>query len=374
MKVLIFGDIHLAARYKYGKLLVNGFDSRLLEIVDTLDFIREYIKENQIDMVIFLGDLFRTSLPDNEWILNYTVSYFKDIYESVNNLIMLVGNHDVKNANWKTFLHIFKALGDLGNNKLYILDQPSVINLDDLCILAYPFMLEQSHDFCLKMLDKKLKKTNCKQLIGIGHITVAGAVTGVKNFKFTTKNGGIDPNDLAFEDVNYWFLGHIHKHQVLNDKIVYVGSPDYISKSEWNDEKGFIVYDSDVKSYEFVKTPVRKFKELELDANKLNKKSLRKAIEKEDADYVYCKISGEMDNIIKMKKYIKGFQELAQKILFVKYDVISVNIKQNENVEIDALDVKTVLREMLGNYKETLDSKIYEKLVNAFEEIMKVEE
>lgn len=98
-----------------------------------------------------------------------------------------------------------------------------------------------------------------KHNILFGHIDV-------KNFVMESNflcHDGFDFSD--FEKFDSVFSGHFHKHQVKKN-ITYVGSPYQTRYSERNDDKGFIVYDTDALNWKFeIYKDAPKFKEVGID-------------------------------------------------------------------------------------------------------------
>ncbi|MGH2544033.1 MAG: metallophosphoesterase family protein, partial [Ardenticatenaceae bacterium] len=68
---------------------------------------------------------------------------------------------------------------------------------------------------------------------------------------------------------DYVALGHIHKHQALNEQppVVYSGSIERIDFGEAHEPKGFVLAEIDdgPARWEFVETPTRAFKEIVID-------------------------------------------------------------------------------------------------------------
>ncbi len=80
-------------------------------------------------------------------------------------------------------------------------------------------------------------------------------------------------SSVALPAFDYVALGHIHRHQVLNENppVVYAGSLERIDFGEENDAKGFYVIDINTKgvkrqvSYEFHPVKARRFLTISLD-------------------------------------------------------------------------------------------------------------
>lgn len=68
-----------------------------------------------------------------------------------------------------------------------------------------------------------------------------------------------------FDNFELTVLGHVHKHQGLKRKppVVYCGSIDRITFAETEEQKGFVIYDTETKDLKFVELNVRDFVHLQ---------------------------------------------------------------------------------------------------------------
>jgi exonuclease SbcD len=104
------------------------------------------------------------------------------------------------------------------------------------------------------------------------HIYVFGARVGSEKGMTLGWEHFLLPGNLANLGFDYIALGHIHKHQVLNDypPIVYSGSLERIDFSEETEDKGFCVIQIEAKgkvSWEFHKLPARPFCTIKVSIN-----------------------------------------------------------------------------------------------------------
>jgi DNA repair exonuclease SbcCD nuclease subunit len=61
----------------------------------------------------------------------------------------------------------------------------------------------------------------------------------------------IDLTNNVFSNFHYIFSGHIHKHQILiKDKAVMVGSPLHRDAGDEGQDKGFIIFDTSLNTFE----------------------------------------------------------------------------------------------------------------------------
>jgi exonuclease SbcD len=79
------------------------------------------------------------------------------------------------------------------------------------------------------------------------HVWVSGAKVGSERSMVIGQEHALLLSDIAQPAFDYVALGHIHKHQVLNDNppVVYPGSLERLDFGEEKDEKGFYVVELD---------------------------------------------------------------------------------------------------------------------------------
>ena len=102
-----------------------------------------------------------------------------------------------------------------------------------------------------------------------GHVSVTSAITSSEKSMMLGKDYILDIKSLARKELDYIALGHIHRHQVLNEnpKVVYPGSLERIDFGEEKDIKGFCVIEFDPNlemgqkqsKYQFVPVNARDF-------------------------------------------------------------------------------------------------------------------
>jgi len=129
-------DWHLGA-YRNGQV-IDGFNSRLLDIRDRVTDIINYIKAIQITSLFVLGDLFRGKHPDMT-----DLKFFADILRILIDLdidvVFIPGNHDVNRIRHTTHtLAPFKPL--VKGTKVRIIDEPEIVEIGGFRFFAFPYM------------------------------------------------------------------------------------------------------------------------------------------------------------------------------------------------------------------------------------------
>jgi DNA repair exonuclease SbcCD nuclease subunit len=96
------------------------------------------------------------------------------------------------------------------------------------------------------------------------HIFTHVEAIGAKLYEYQIKTSQVNPDD--FEIKHLVFSGHIHKHQVIRENWIYIGSLARQDFAEALDPKGFLYIDdhNKLKSWEFIELSDKEFITLEV--------------------------------------------------------------------------------------------------------------
>lgn len=252
MKTLIFSDLHCHPHKKSSE--------RLQDCINVLDWVFKTSIENNINTIIFLGDLFHDRQKID--VLTYQKTYEvleKYLFENKINLYLLLGNHDLwHNQKWD--ISSVNPLRKLPGVR--VISKPSVEVLNDKYLFGFlPYTHNPIED--LKIVESqwkdesKKRNIKCNKVIG-SHIAVDGAIWNVKHntvAEVVIEHDGdmIKVGPSVFENWDKVFLGHYHAEQKLTEKIEYVGSPLQLTFGEAFQEKHIIIYDLDKNECKYIK-------------------------------------------------------------------------------------------------------------------------
>ncbi len=266
MKIIQFADLHLGVE-TYGRLdPATGLSSRLLDFLAALDQLVDYAIENQVDLVLFCGDAYKSREP--------TPTQQREFARRINRLakegipvFLLTGNHDLPNAFGRaTATEIFDTLAI---QKVYVSSRPDVYRIPvrsgELQIVSLPWLRrsallskEETKNLNFKEINERLEQVltniitaNVQKLdpklpaILAAHVWVVGAKVGSESSMTIGQEHTLLPGSITHPAFDYIALGHIHRHQVVHEKppVVYAGSLERLNFSEETDEKGFYVVD-----------------------------------------------------------------------------------------------------------------------------------
>jgi len=254
MKVAIIGDTHFGARND-AELFLNHF----------LTFFEEqffpYLKENNIDTVIHLGDFFDRRKYVNVNTLNQVRKRFLSKLEGIK-FHCILGNHDTYYRSTNEVNSLKEILGERYSS--FILhEEPVTMDLAGLSIALVPWLNKRNAKDFLSFIKK------CRAKILMGHFEINGCEV-IPGLKF---RDGLEPKLFSRFDAVY--SGHFHAKQSKGN-IHYFGTPYQITFSDANMKKGFHVLDTETGEFEFVENENKMFHVFVYDENEeLNKEDFR---------------------------------------------------------------------------------------------------
>ena len=356
MKICILGDTHFGAR---GDSL--DFHKYFERFYDEVFF--PYLVENKIDVIFQMGDLF-----DRRKFINFNSLYLcrKYFFEKCQKLSIkvhtLLGNHDVAFKNTLEVNSTGLLLNEYNNVKYY--DEFTTVEFNGVQIDVVPWMCDGNAENILKAM-----KDSSSQ-IAFGHFEIAGFEMDRGN----VSEVGIDKAVLKSYDIV--LSGHFH-HKSSDHNIVYVGTPYEMTWSDYNDPKGFHIFDTDTRQLEFVRNPFTMFNKVVYDDTAYDF-DWWKTYEFDALKDTYVKVvvlnkqnpflfDHVIDNLYKVGiadlSIVEDFSDTIvdndQEIIDQAEDTMTILSKYIDNLELDVEPdkLKTLMREL---YVEALNTEVAE--------------
>jgi DNA repair exonuclease SbcCD nuclease subunit len=191
---------------------------------------------------------------------------------------VIVGNHDAFYKNTLEVNSVDLLLEEYDNISTYV--EPEVIEVGGCEIMLVPWICEQNEEKTFVMADK----TSAQVLFG--HLELAG---------YEMYKGGIIDHGISDQWLKKFDLvcsGHYH-HKSRNGCINYLGTAYEITWSDYNDQKGFHIFDTATRELEFVENPHKLFHKVWYDDTDLDMTGLLKQCEQFD-DYKGCSITDHL--------------------------------------------------------------------------------
>jgi predicted phosphodiesterase len=203
-----------------------------------------YLKEHRIQNVVHLGDL-----VDRRKYVNIVTAkrlredFLEPLALLVPNVYFIMGNHDT----------YFKDTNSVNSMNELLGDRFSVIENDALLlgakgidILVVPWICTENRESIMTTI------AETEAPVCFGHFEISGFEMN----RGTVVNHGLDAS--IFDRFDVVCSGHFH-HRSTNGSIFYLGSPCEFTWADYDDPKGFHVFDTETRELEFIRNPDRMF-------------------------------------------------------------------------------------------------------------------
>lgn len=228
-KIAILGDTHFGVRNDL-TVFHSHFEKFYTSMLDTLE-------EQGVTTLIQVGDLFDRRKYINFYTLSESRRYFFDQLQARGiKMITLVGNHDIY---WRESLSVNSAdmlLRDYDN--IEVVSQPQTLPLGTTTIDIIPWIAaDNQHEIAQFIRDSKSD-------LCFGHFEIAGFAM----YRGMEAHDGLSMD--MFEKYEHVFSGHYHTRSQKGN-ITYVGTPYEMTWQDYNDPKGFHIFNINTRQLEF---------------------------------------------------------------------------------------------------------------------------
>lgn len=330
MKIGIITDTHLGVRAD------NEVFYKSNENFFTNVFFPTLEKEN-VEYVFHLGDLydrrryinFKTQFEAEKTFLNPLQEKFGS------KVIILSGNHDIyyREINDINALDIL-----LSKYSFQILHDPVEMTFGSCKILFLPWICKSNEERTFNLIE------NSNAQIAMGHLELAG---------YEMYAGSIQTHGLSsdlFKNFKSVYSGHYH-HKSTKGNITYLGASSEYTWQDYNDPRGFHIFDTEKKSMKFYENPYTLFSMLYYDDTK-------KLLDSRNVSNKYVKIV--VLNKTKpdvYEKYIEGVYAMSPidvTIIESPIEIAEEHQEPSENEELKG--TVTLIHETIDNLKTNLSS------------------
>lgn len=287
MKLLHISDIHIGVE-SYGRAATEediasfppyfapgedraqfvGINTRLVDFLSAMDEAVSYAIENEIDLVLFAGDAYKSRDPSQ--------THQREFAKRINRLsgadipvFLTVGNHDLPHiANRATSLEIFPTLNVKNVTVAQTLETHLIhTKSGDVQVVGLPWIRigqfmarEETRDMSMEeikqsvenrltsLLEQEVESLNSAlPSVLCAHVNISGAKTASERSMMLGNDHLLSLGTVAIPEFDYVALGNIHKYQVLTHTppVIYAGSIERVDFSEEKEDKGFVVIEID---------------------------------------------------------------------------------------------------------------------------------
>ena len=307
-----------------------------------------YMVQHSIRDIVQLGDFFdsRTALSlkayhacKPEWLDPLVANDF--------HMHILIGNHDItmrESLDINTPTNILSEYVKSGHITIH--NKPGIVNYDNCSIDMIPWICKENESEIIEFLGREKPSDLCA-----GHFEISG----FQMYRGIEGHGGLKPE--LFERYERTLSGHYHTRSFNeNYKIEYIGTPYEMTWMDCADPRGFTVFDTETRAFEFIQNPYTMFQKVyyndgsSVDFSTLKEKFVKLIVEKKSDLY---KFDTFLNNLRNAEIYDLGIIENTDHLNLMGGEV-------DDNIEIE--DTSSII----NNYVDGLETAIDKDKIKAY--------
>lgn len=244
MKVAIITDQHFGARG---------------DSVQCLDYYEKFYSETffpklestGVKHILILGDTFdRRKFINFNTLARAKKMFFDRAYAEGIQITMIAGNHDTYYKNTNDINSPELTLAEYEN--IVIITRPETVNVHGIPVCFLPWICADNYVDSMN----EIKNTNAD--ICMGHLEISGFAM----YRGVESHDGLSKE--SFSKFDMVFSGHYH-HKSDDGHVFYLGNPYELTWQDYNDPRGFHIFDLGTRNLEFIRNPNSLFERYEYD-------------------------------------------------------------------------------------------------------------
>jgi DNA repair exonuclease SbcCD nuclease subunit len=354
MKIALITDTHWGVRNDNVAFLDNN-----KKFLDEIFF--PYIDRNGINTVVHLGDLVdRRKYININTARRMRVDFLEKLKERNLEVHLIAGNHDTHYKNTNEV----NAIKELVENaypsfKTYTKHAESV-TFGGVPILFIPWICDDNREQVLNAI-----KTTSSQ-IALGHLEICG----FEMFKGSVVSHGDDRS--LFNKFDIVMSGHFH-HRSTDGHIVYLGSHGEFTWSDFDDPRGFHVFDTETRELIFIENPFKMFKKVWY--NDADDAFLQKKIDY--SQYRGCILKVIVTNKTNhywFDKFIENLESENPLEIQIVEDNLHLNLEDDQDIVNEAESTLDIFKKYIENYemKNINKDKLTKKIFDLYNEAISI--
>lgn len=236
-KIAIMADLHAHNHTSFDTYDDKG-SMRFQDCLRALEWGLEYAQDQQCVAFVLAGDVWHVRNRNSIEFLLPVIEKLRVASESIP-IYVVAGNHDQ--------LDYERTNIALIGQDVHLVENPRRVRLGGVLCDLYPYR-ETRHEW-QEMVEFHTQSYTEKAHFAIAHVAINGAKLGTMEYVPTH---GCEASD--FNMYKHVFAGHYHRHQQI-EHITYAGCPLQLDRSDRNDKKGMLVYETRLDKVSFVQAP-----------------------------------------------------------------------------------------------------------------------
>lgn len=353
MKIALITDTHWGAR---------GDSPAFAEYFNRFyyDYFFPYLADNGISHIFHLGDIVDRRKYINFVTARHLRKFVEHCHKSGIRLDVIIGNHDTSFKNTNE-VNSMRELFEHSTYDINYYSDPTVVELGGIDIAVLPWVCSGNYDESMEFL------RNTSAQILFGHLEIAG----FEMYKGAVNDHGFDSK--IFDKFDTVCSGHFH-HKSTRGNINYLGAPYEMSWSDYNDPRGFHIFDTETRELTFIRNPLTMFNKIHYhDQDKTLDEIMAVDFDHYKGSYVKL-IVHTKTNPYWFDMFVDKIEKAGVLDLQVVDDNLNLQLEDDGDIVNEAEDTLTVLNKVVDQVDSRVDKKVlYNFLSSLYNEALSVE-
>ena len=345
MKIAIVTDTHWGVRNDS-----TAFADYFKKFYDDVFF--PYLDDNGITTVFHLGDI-----VERRKYINFSTAarleqdFVRPLANRDISVYYVVGNHDTYYKNTNEINAMTQLYGGREYPNMEIITHPTEVTLDGCKIALMPWMCQDNMEAALSLIS-----TTSAQIL-MGHLELAG----FEMYKGSVIDHGMNSN--VFSKFDLVCSGHYH-HKSTKGNVNYLGCPYEITWSDYGDQKGFHIFDTETRTLEFIPNPYTMFNKIHYDdsTNQIESVTIED-LEKYRNTYIKV-IVHTKNNPYWFDMFIDKLEKVDPLGIQVVEDNLYLNLEDDSDIVNEAEDTLSILKKFIDNTELNVEKKDVERFLS----------
>lgn len=347
MKIAILGDTHFGARSD--SLAFHSYMEKFYT-----KFFFPKLQELGIKRAIQLGDLFDRRKFINFNTLYQCKNYFFEPAQKLGiEFDIFPGNHDTFYKTTNEINSLQLLLGEYDN--INIIYDPTVVQYGNTDIALIPWICPENEARCFEFI----KSTKAQILMG--HLELQG----FEMYRGSYCEHGYDTK--PFSKFDLVFSGHYHTRSSRGN-IHYLGTPYELTWSDWNDPRGFHIFDTDTRELEFFENPYKMFHKLHYNDVGVEYEQVMDVETNHLTDCIVKIIVHNKENPFWFDQYIDKIEKVGVVDLQIVDDNLYLDLEEDHDLAEGVEDTISVLQKYTDQITHVDNRKLFSTMVEIYNE------
>lgn len=310
-----------------------------------------YLEKHNIKHIVGFGDTFdRRKYINFDTLRRCKQFWFDRVAARSITLDLIIGNHDVYFKNTNEVNAPGLLLQEYDNINIHV--GPAEVEIDGTKLAFLPWVCSGNMAESMEFLE------NTDAQILLGHLEIQG----FEMYRGSYNDHGF--NSSLFSKFELVCSGHFH-HKSTRDNINYLGSPYEITWADYNDPRGFHVFDTDTRQLTFVVNPYKMFNKIYYnDANREMEDVLDFDPEIYRGSFVKV-VVGQKTNPYWFDLFIDKLEKSGTADLQVVEDHLNLNLEDDSEIVEEAEDTLTILHKVIDQLETNVPKKELANFLNS---------